>query len=370
MFIISLKTNMAEKWNDPKNKGAFSGSTLFHKSNPSLSQKKIKDEILPTIPTFQKFRGKKRPSVYNPYFVRKKRKVIQSDLLHMLHPPKMKKDNKGFVYILVVQDIFSRKIWALPLKNKTGDTILKALKPILKKMRPFKKNTRFIIDRGTEYLNKKVKALLETEKIEIVHPSDGHASHVERVILSLQRLLYQYIENKGGKKLNWLDFLPEAVSLINRRYHRIIKMSPNEAENNINEKKVNEAMSLYRQKAFKKQNQRKKQALSLKLNDYVRIQKWKNKFSRGYEKNFTTEVFRITKVLKHLPITMYTVSDLNEQKILGNFYAEELSVVKGDVFLVEKIVKRKKINNIKYVLVKWEGFPSSYNTWEKESSII
>lgn len=361
---------MASDWIDPKNPGAFSGVSLFHKSNPNISRNEIKQNVLPSIPTYQKFRGKKLPQVYNPYFVRKKRKVIQSDLLHMMHPPSMKKDNDGYTYILVVQDIFSRKVWALPLRNKTADSVIEKLTSILRQMKPFKKNARFIIDRGTEYLNKKVKTLLEKQNMSITHPSDGHASHVERVILSLQRILYQYIENEGGKKLNWIKFLPNAVSIINNRYHRIIKMSPNQAEEKKNESKVNEAMSIYRQKAFIKQQKRKKQPSPFKINDFVRIQKWKNKFSRGYEQNYTTEVFRVSKILAHLPITMYTVSDLENQKILGNFYAEELSAVKGDVFLVEKIVDRKKIRNIKHVLVKWEGFPSSYNTWEKESSII
>ena len=153
----------------------------------------------------------------------------------MLHPPSMKKDNSGFVYILVVQDIFSRKIWALPLKNKTGETIIENLKIILKEMKPFKKDARLIIDRGTEYLNKKIKHILEEKNISISHPSDRHASHVE---ISLQRLLYQQIEQAGRKSLNWIKFLPNAVSIINNRYLRIIKMSPNEAEKKNNEQKL------------------------------------------------------------------------------------------------------------------------------------
>ena len=52
---------------------------------------------------------------------------------------------------------------------------------------------------GTEYLNKKVKHMLEKNNILISHPSDGHASHVERVILSLQGLLYQQIGQEGEK---------------------------------------------------------------------------------------------------------------------------------------------------------------------------
>ena len=117
---------MSSRWTDNKNPSAFAGVSLFGKANPKYTQKQA-SSILSQIPTYPKFCEKKRPKIYNPYFVRKKRKIIQSDLLHMLHPPSMKKDNSGFVYILVVQDILPRKIWALPLKNKTGDTIIENL---------------------------------------------------------------------------------------------------------------------------------------------------------------------------------------------------------------------------------------------------
>ena len=37
---------------------------------------------------------------------------------------------------------------------------------------------------------------------------------------------------------------------------------------------------------------------------------------------------------------MFTLSDVNDKEIDGNFYPEELSVVKGNLFKVEKIIKR------------------------------
>ena len=143
-------------------------------------------------------------------------------------------------------------------------------------MKPFKKDARLIISRGTKYLNKKVKYMLEKNNPSIYHPSDGHASHVERVNLSLQRLFYQQIEQAGGKSLNWIKDLPDAVSIIYNRHHRIIKMSPNKAEKKNNKTQVNETMSIYRQKAFGTQSKRRKLPPKFKVNDFVRIQKFKN----------------------------------------------------------------------------------------------
>ena len=66
---------------------------------------------------------------------------------------------------------------------------------------------------------------------------------------------------------------------------------------------------------------------------------------------------------------MYTVKDTDRNKIQGNVYANEQSSVKGNIFIVQKIVKKKIINGEEYGLVKWEGFSKTNNTWEKMSEI-
>jgi len=319
---------ISQIWRDNKNVSAFSGADIFKKQNPDLvSGAKLLSTHLPSIPTYQKFRIAKKPRAYNPYFVYTKRKIIQSDLLHMQHPPSIIKKNEGYAYILVIQDIFSRKIWARPLKTKAATEVVTNIDNILKEMEPFENKARFVIDRGTEYLNKLVRRVLKKYKLTISHPSDGHASHVERSILSLQR--------------------------------------PNNAEQDQNANKVNEAMSIYRLKAFRKRKLVKK----LNKGDHVRIHKWKNKFSRGYQQNFSTEVFKIDKILDHLPITMYTLKDLKDETITGNFYAEELSIVKGKVYIIDKVLEEKTMKGKKWFLVRWEGFPEKFNSWVKKEDL-
>jgi len=177
-------------------------------------------------------------------------------------------------------------------------------------MSPFASEARFVIDRGTEFKNKQVKTLLKNHNLTIVHPSSGHASHVERVNLSLQKLLYMRMQEIGKRK--WADYLDTAVNIINSREHRIIRMSPNEAENEDNKSLLDEAMSLYRNKAVINQlnNQGvKKKPSRFKFGDHVRLQKARSVFNRGYLPTFTNEVFKISEVLDHLPITMYKIKD-------------------------------------------------------------
>lgn len=348
---------------------AFGGEDIFLKYNPQLNRNILRKELLPSLITYQKFRAAKPTKIVNPYFVRKRRKVIQSDLVFMTNPPNLPQKNKGYKYILIVQDIFSRKIWTAPLKKKNASSVLIELKKIINKMRPFHPEARFVIDRGTEYLNASVLSFLQQNNISVSHPSDGHASHVERANLSLQRLLFQSM-TEAGKQI-WYSKLKDAEQTMNDRHHRIIKMSPNVAELPINESKVNEAMSLYRHKALVKENKKlRKKPPKFSIGDKVRIKKEKRVFSRGYHPTFTSEIFKIVKVLDHLPITMYTISEWDGTEIQGNFYPEELSLVLGDVFKVERIIKRATVRRRKKVFVKWEGFSSKYNSWINESDLI
>ncbi|XP_044013972.1 uncharacterized protein LOC122856354 [Aphidius gifuensis] len=93
--------------------------------------------------------------------------------------------------------------------------------------------------------------------------------------------------------------------------------------------------------------------------------KLKRKFKIGYTPNWTTEVFTITKVLNTIPIT-YKLADYQDNNVEGCFYQEELSPVRyPDIYLVEKILEKRKNK----VLVRWLGFDSEHDTLENESEL-
>ena len=60
-----------------------------------------------------------------------------------------------------------------------------------------------------------------------------------------------------------------------------------------------------------------------KVNDRVRITKYKNIFSKGYSEDWSREIFIIDSVLKIIPWTC-KIKDLNGEKIIGSFYEKEL----------------------------------------------
>ena len=67
------------------------------------------------------------------------------------------KDNNGIKYLLTVIDIFSKFIWIVPLKLKTGQEVTNAFSSILNERRPSKT----WVDRGRELYNKDVQKLVE-----------------------------------------------------------------------------------------------------------------------------------------------------------------------------------------------------------------
>ena len=75
------------------------------------------------------------------------------------------------------------------------------------------------------------------------------------------------------------------------------------------------------------------------VGDTVRISKYKRKvFDKGYEANWTEEVFKITQILNTLPIT-YRLADLKGEEIEGSFYEEEMQKTSQSIFRIEKIIR-------------------------------
>ena len=73
-----------------------------------------------------------------------------------------------------------------------------------------------------------------------------------------------------------------------------------------------------------------------------------------------------------LPV-LYSVVDLMDEKLPNLFYGEQLTKTnkpdQNNFFLVEKILKEKKIRGQKYFFVKFLYYPEKFNLWVPESDI-
>ena len=70
-------------------------------------------------------------------------------------------------------------------------------------------------------------------------------------------------------------------------------------------------------------------APKFKVNNRVRITKYKSIFSKGYTENWAREIFIIDSVLETNPWT-YEIKDLNEEKIIGSLMKRNWLIDKID----------------------------------------
>jgi transposase InsO family protein len=329
---------------DPKI--GYSGiNDLVRKSG--LKQKKVK-EFLDTVDTYTLHKPIRKKFQTRRVYVKGIDKQWQADLVEMRE---FSNENDGYNYLLTVIDCFSKYAWAIPIKNKTAEEIIKSFDNIFKERKPSKLQT----DKGKEFINKKVQNFLKTNDVVWFSTnSEFKASIVERFNRTLKTKMWKYFTQVGNRK--WINVLDDLVYNYNNTYHTSIKMTPIKGSKKENESVVYK--NLYEEsEMFKKSNK-------FKVGDKVRISKYKGTFDKGYLPNWTTELFTVSKVLNTKPVT-YKIKDDNEEEIEGIFYEPE--IVKFDKqdqeYEVEKILKTRTRNGKKEYKILWRGYPLSMASW-------
>ena len=78
-----------------------------------------------------------------------------------------------------------------------------------------------------------------------------------------------------------------------------------------------------------------------RVGDHVRISKEEMKFAKALEHNFSTEIFRIVKVIHRRPSVIYGLEDLNGTPIDGQFYSEgPVRITSRTTYRIDKIMDR------------------------------
>ena len=212
------------------------------------------------------------------------------------------KFNKRFRFLLCVIDIFSKYAWVVPLKDKKGASIVNAFQKILKK--PDRKPNKIWVDKGSEFYNNCFKKWLKDNDIEMysIH-NEGKSVAAERFIRTLKTKIYKYMISVS--KNVFINKLDKIVDEYNNIYPRTIKMKPADVKGNTYidfKKEVN-----YKEPKFK-------------VDDHIRISKYKNIFAKGYTPNLSEKVFVNKKVKNTVP---WTYIYLNGEEITGTFYEKK-----------------------------------------------
>ena len=63
---------------------------------------------------------------------------------------------------------------------------------------------------------------------------------------------------------------------------------------------------------------------------------------------------------------IYYLKDLNNEKLDGTFYEQELQKTKqDDLYTIEKVLKTNKNR----IYVKWRGYDNSFNSWINKNTV-
>jgi len=90
----------------------------------------------------------------------------------------------------------------------------------------------------------------------------------------------------------------------------------------------------------------------------VRISKEKMRFAKAAEQNFSTEIFRVAKVIKNRPRAVYQLMDLNGTPLDDQFYREELTperITNRTAYNIDKILDKRVRRGIREYHVRWRG---------------
>jgi hypothetical protein len=274
----------------------------------------------------------------------------QADLVDL---QALKQYNDGFNYLLMCLDVFSKYGWAVPLKTKTGKELVQAFQSILAV--EGRSPTKLQTDKGTEFLNRNFQEMLRKEGIHFFTTnSELKASVVERWNRTIKERMWRYFT--FANTYRYIDILPQLISAYNNSYHSSIKMEPVNVTND-NEQQVRAVLYPRLEPATH---------FKYSLGDHVRVSKYKKTFEKGYVPNWSEEIY-VIKELKRRPEPVYKLEDLLKVPIEGIFYEPELQRVQqktaDSLFVIEKVLSTKGKGARRKHLVKWRGYPESFNTW-------
>lgn len=254
--------------------------------------------------------------------------------------------------MLNVIDVFSKYAWSVPLKDKKGLTVVQAFKQIVKQSDRIPKH--IWVDKGKEFYNKNMDEWLQQHSINRYSTFGEHKSAVvERFNRTLKEIMWKRFTAENTRK--WIDMLDQLLHGYNNRIHSTTGMTPVEASLKDNEIKV-----LHNK--IKKVTCGRTVKAKFKVGDKVRMSRTKALFEQGYLPNWSEEVYSIEKVQKTTPIT-YIIKDSLGEVIQGSFYSEELQKTNQEIYRIEKVIRKKKIDGVEHALVKWSGYSEKYNQW-------
>ena len=231
-----------------------------------------------------------------------------------------KRFNQGYNFILVIIDCFSKRMWAKPLKTKSGHETARAFESILFGLDDFPVN--LCTDSGKEFFNYDCMKVFEAHGINhysVPTKSKFKASIVERAIRTLKTRLQRYFHKHKTRK--WIDIIDQFVKNYNLTPHRSHGLKPLDVS------------SENRDEVYKRLYPRIKLKTDCKFQKGDKVRHLLNKtlFEKGYTQTWTEEIYTVADVRQSNLVCWYILHDHTDSAISGIWYYNQLKLVSKNV---------------------------------------
>ena len=239
----------------------------------------------------------------------------------LIEYPKFKVLNRGYVYILLLIDCFTKQVFVSPMKKKDQYNSAAAFESIFKEMDEFPKN--LITDGGKEFFNSEVSKVFQNYGINHYKTptrTKWKASMAERAIRTIKNRLQKYF-HLSGKNL-WINEINQIVQNYNSTPHSSHGFPPLDVSDE------------NREIVYKKLYPNKDLTTICKLNkgDKVRILKEKKEFEKAYTQKWSDQIYTIAKVRQSGGVCWYKLKDHNGETLKGIWYYYQLNLVAHNAY--------------------------------------
>lgn len=335
-------------YTDPQNPASFSGV------EPLLKEAKKIDPTIKRKDVEAFLRDNETYTLHRRSLNRFKRLKIRSSGLYwswqidLLEIP-LAKANDGYRFVFNAVDIYSRQLFSVPLKTKSGPEVRAAFEKVFTEDRLA---NYIACDQGKEFWNKHVLEFVNKNNIHMYSPSSQEmkASLAERYNQLLAQKLQRIMHHNNS--LRWIDYLDDAVSSLNHRVCRTIGMRPVDVQQNTFPYVPPEVVKC-----------------KFKIGDTVRLSSYKRIFTKLYKGRWSREIFVVSQAIG-FEVPHYYVKDTYGEDVRGVFYESELQLVTNNsgVYKINKILQRRTRRGVREVLVSWQDYDQP--SWIPEADVV
>ena len=303
----------------------------------------------------------------------------------------------GYSYMFNAVDLFTRKAYSVPMKQKTDKEALSAFKKIVSQVGKVRSVRS---DRGSEFVSTIFKQYLNEKNIKQVLSAAGTPSSngmIERLNGTLGRIVSKAL--LSDPEFNWVENTDKILNAYNTTPNKTTSKTPNEldaaavmqvdtpsdkSKRNLPDdfsKRKKEGKDLvddvHQQETNTKSKQHKLSTQEFEVGDKVRLYVFEEN-QKFKQRNWSKEIYTVAKVFK--PKADYSVYEYKLEGLDNRYKSHEILKIKrvdnpvkhdtDDVFRISKIVALATRKGERFFHIKWKGFKAKDDTLEPYETIV